>query len=217
MSETKENIIAKVKEHYDYIFEDALIEEIADIGRYQHLKAGRHMMEIGDTVKSMPLLLTGAIKILREDNEGDELLLYFLERGDTCAMTMTCCYGDTRSKIKAVVEKDSEIVLIPVGKMEEWLAKYKSWRSFVFESYNVRLNEMLEAIDNLAFLRMDERLYKYLTDKAKVTHSTTIPNTHQEIAYDLHTSRVVISRLLKQLEKEGKIALQRNKIEVLKF
>ncbi|MDH5366553.1 MAG: Crp/Fnr family transcriptional regulator [Cyclobacteriaceae bacterium] len=217
MSENQETLVNKIKDYYEFLLEDGLIEEIAKTGAYQQLKAGQHMMEIGDSVVHMPLLLTGAIKILREDSDGDELLLYFLEKGDTCAMTMTCCYGESKSKIRAIVEKDSEIIFIPILKMEEWLAKYKSWRSFVFESYNMRLSEMLETIDTLAFLKMDERLYKYLTDKAVVTQSTFLSNTHQEIAYDLHTSRVVVSRLLKQLEISGKIKLFRNKIEVLQF
>ncbi|MDH5475652.1 MAG: Crp/Fnr family transcriptional regulator [Cyclobacteriaceae bacterium] len=217
MPENTEALVEKIKEYYEFLLEDGLIVEIANSGVFKQLKEGHRMMEIGDSVKYMPLLLTGAIKILREDEEGDELLLYFLEKGDTCAMTMTCCYGESKSRIRAIIEKDAEIVLIPIHKMEEWLAKYKSWRSFVFESYNIRLNEMLETIDTLAFLKMDERLYKYLTGKAVVTQSTTISNTHQEIAYDLHTSRVVVSRLLKQLEHSGKIKLYRNKIEVLKF
>lgn len=217
MTEKQKILVEKIKDYYSFLLEDELIEEIAKNGVYQELKAGQRMMEIGDLVQNMPLLITGAIKVLREDENGEELLLYFLEKGDTCAMTMTCCYGESKSKIRTVVEQDTEIVLIPIYKMEDWLAKYKSWRSFVFESYNIRLNEMLETIDTLAFLKMDERLYKYLTDKAMVTQSTTITNTHQEIAYDLHTSRVVVSRLLKQLENLGKIKLHRNKIEILNF
>ena len=97
------------------------------------------------------------------------------------------------------------------------MVKYKSWRTFVIDSYNIRLNEMLEAIDTLAFMKMDQRLFKYLTDKVQIMRSTTLNTTHQEIAVDLNTSRVVVSRLLKQLENEGKIKLYRNKIEVLDF
>jgi len=117
----------------------------------------------------------------------------------------------------AISETDGDLIMIPIDKMEEWIIKYKSWRNFVFESYNVRLMEMLEAIDTLAFMKTDERLYKYLTDKAKVLGTSEIANTHQEIATDMHTSRVVISRLLKSLELEGKIKLNRNKIEILQF
>ena len=202
---------------YSYIFEEALLDEIAKVAVYKEFKADDYLIEIGDYIKTMPLLLTGVIKILREDENGDELLLYFLERGDTCAMTLTCCMGQSKSRIRAIAETDGAMLMIPVEKMEEWLTKYKTWRNFVFDSYNVRLNEMLEAIDTLAFMNLDERLYKYLTDKAKVIGDTEIKNTHQEIAYEMHTSRVVISRLLKALELNGKIKLHRNKIEILQF
>jgi CRP/FNR family transcriptional regulator len=202
---------------YSYIFEEALLDEIAKVAVYKEFKADDYLIEIGDYIKTMPLLLTGAIKILREDENGDELLLYFLERGDTCAMTLTCCMGQSKSRIRAIAETDGAMLMIPVEKMEEWLTKFKTWRNFVFDSYNVRLNEMLEANDTLAFMNLDERLYKYLTDKAKVIGDTEIKNTHQEIAYEMHTSRVVISRLLKALELKGKIKLHRNKIEILQF
>jgi CRP/FNR family transcriptional regulator len=204
-------------ESYGYIFEEALIDEIVKVATYKEFKADDYLIEIGDYIKTMPLLVNGAIKILREDENGDELLLYFLERGDTCAMTLTCCMGQAKSRIRAIAETDGSLLMIPVEKMEDWLTKYKTWRNFVFDSYNVRLMEMLEAIDTLAFMNLDERLYKYLTDKAKVIGNTEIQNTHQEIAYEMHTSRVVISRLLKALEIEGKIKLHRNKIEILQF
>lgn len=204
-----------LEQAYGYIFEEELLHEIEKVATYKEFKADDYLIEIGDYIKSMPLLLEGAIKILREDENGDELLLYFLERGDTCAMTLTCCMGKSKSKIRAIAENDGSLFMIPVEKMEEWLTKYKTWRNFVFESYTIRLNEMLEAIDTLAFMNLDERLYKYLTDKAKVIGNTEINNTHQQIAYDMHTSRVVISRLLKSLELQGKIKLNRNKIEIV--
>jgi len=202
---------------YGYIFEEALIDEIVKVATYKEFKAEDFLIEIGDYIKTMPLLLEGAIKILREDENGDELLLYFLERGDTCAMTLTCCMGQSKSRIRAIAETNGALVMIPVEKMEEWLTKFKTWRNFVFDSYNIRLMEMLEAIDTLAFMNLDERLYKYLTDKAKVIGDTEIHTTHQVIAYEMHTSRVVISRLLKALELQGKIKLHRNKIEILQF
>ena len=172
-------------------------------------------MAIGQYIKTMPLLLEGVIKVLREDDDGDELLLYFLEKGDTCAMTMTCCVGNHKSEIRAVTELDTKLIMIPVGKMEEWTGKYKSWRQFVFDSYHKRLMELLETIDNIAFKKMDERLLKYLKDKVAVTGNSIIKGTHQEIAYELHTSRVVVSRLLKKLENKKIISLNRNSLEVL--
>ncbi len=130
-------------------------------------------------------------------------------------MTMACCLGDTKSEIRAVAETNGQLVMIPVSKMEEWLGKYKSWRNYVFNSYNNRLKEMLTAIDNLAFMNMDERLLNYLSEKSIVNKTKDIKSTHQEIAFDLHTSRVVVSRLLKALENEGRIRLHRASIELL--
>jgi CRP/FNR family transcriptional regulator len=207
----------ELRKAYHFIFEEELIKEIADVGFLKVVAGGEKIIEIGDYVKMMPLLIDGAVKILREDKEGDELLLYFLERGDTCAMTLSCCLGETRSEIRAVAERDTKLIMLPIEKMEEWTAKYKTWRHFVFESYHTRLTEMLDTIDNIAFLNMDQRLMKYLQDKAKVNQHEIVKNTHQQIAYDLHTSRVVVSRLLKKLEGEGKIKLQRNSIEVIQL
>ena len=204
-----------IKENYGSIFEEKLLEEIAQVAQIYDFKEGDILIDFGDYIKNMPLLLKGAIKILREDFDEGELLLYFIEKGDTCAMTMACCLGDTKSEIRAVAETDVKLIMIPVNKMEEWLGKYKSWRNFVFNSYNNRLKEMLSAIDNLAFMNMDERLLNYLFDKAKINKSKEIQSTQQEIAYDLHTSRVVISRLLKALENEGRIRLHRASIEIL--
>ena len=208
-------MLIELKKNYGHIFEEELIEEINKVGTYREVKAGTKLIDIGDYVKSMPLLISGAIKIMRDDSEGDELLLYFLERGDTCAMTMACCMGHKKSEIRAVAEKDTYLIMIPVQKMEEWMAKFSTWRSFVLDSYQLRLNEMLETIDTIAFLKMDERLMKYLRDKAKIVQDDMLETTHQQIAYDLHTSRVVVSRLLKALEKEGKIKLHRNHIKVV--
>lgn len=199
---------------YGFIYEEKLIEEIATVSLLRDFEEGDILIDFGDYIKKMPLLIEGAIKILREDFDEGELLLYFIEKGDTCAMTMACCMGETKSEIRAVAETKGKVIMIPVYKMEEWLGKYKSWRNYVFNSYNNRLKEMLNAIDNLAFMNMDERLITYLQDKSKILHSKEIHTTHQEIAYDLHTSRVVISRLLKALEKEEKIKLHRASIEL---
>ncbi len=210
-----------MKEHlisnYGQFFENALLEEINAVAQYKTIPEGTVLINIGDYIKWMPLLLEGVIKILREDEEGDELLLYYLEKGDTCSMTMTCCLGHTRSEIKAVTETETALIMIPVQKMEEWTSKYKSWRDFVFESYHKRLNEMLTTIDSIAFDALDKRLINYLKEKQRINKTSIIKNTHQEIAYDLHTSRVVISRLLKKLEKLGQIELNRNYIKILEL
>lgn len=203
-----------LKQTYGFIFEDKLIEEIAEASSLRDFKEGDVLIDFGDYIKKMPLLIHGAIKILREDFDEGELLLYFIEKGDTCAMTMACCMGETKSEIRAVAENNGTVIMIPIQKMEEWLGKYKSWRNYVFNSYNNRLKEMLSAIDNLAFMNMNERLENYLQEKSKINQSKEVHATHQDIAYDLHTSRVVISRLLKALENEGKIKLHRAFIEI---
>lgn len=205
-------MIQELRDNYGHLFDDALLYEINQVGTYKEISADFKLIEIGQYIKSMPLLISGAIKIMRDDDDGDELLLYFLERGDTCAMTLSCCLGQNKSEVRAIAELDTKLIMVPIEKMEEWTSKYKSWRNFVFESYHNRLMEMLETIDSIAFLKMDERLLKYLKEKARISKNNIIHNTHQEIAYELHTSRVVVSRLLKKLEKLDKIELHRNYI-----
>jgi len=207
----------KLNEFYKVVFEEELIEEIVEVGTYKRIRENELLLDIGDNFNRIPLMLTGAIKISRETDNGDEIVLYFLERGDTCTITFGSGLHSGKSKVRGVAEKPSEVIFIPVEKLEEWMVKYASWRTFVIDSYNIRLNEMLEAVDTLAFMKMDQRLYKYITDKVKIMRNTTLNTTHQEIAIDLNTSRVVVSRLLKQLENEGKIKLFRNRIEVLEF
>ncbi|MCR9226064.1 MAG: Crp/Fnr family transcriptional regulator [Flavobacteriaceae bacterium] len=207
----KEDLLEIFSSH----FEQSLIDEILQEGRLMEVPAGETIMDIGQYIRSIPLLLSGAIKVLREDEEGDELLLYYLEQGETCSVTMACCMGQTKSEIRAITETDTRLVMVPVQKMEEWMAKYKGWRNYVFESYQNRLNELLLTVDSIAFKNLDQRLVDYLKKKVEVTNDNRIRNTHQEIAYDLHTSRVVVSRLLKKLEKMKKLVLHRNHIHVL--
>lgn len=199
---------------YNGRFEKALVDEIVSSAKLVEFKEGDVLIDIGRYIKTVPLLINGAIKIMREDHDKGELLLYFIEKGDTCAMTLACCVGDKKSEVKAVAENDGLVAMIPVSKMEEWLGKYKTWRAFVMESYNNRFIELLGALDNIAFMNMDSRLYNYLLEKSQVNRSNTINKTHKEIAEDLNSSRVVISRLLKVLENEGKIKLNRNSVEL---
>lgn len=201
--------------NYGHLFEEELLNDILSVGEYKKVAEGTELIDIGSDIEFMPLIISGAIKILREDENGDELVLYFIEQGDTCAMTITCCIGQTKSKIRAVAEVETELLMIPVQKITEWMNKYQTWQSFILQSYHERMQELLEAIDTIAFLNMDERLLKYLKDKAMINRNEVIQVTHKEIANDLHTSRVVVSRLLKKLEIKGEIKLHRNQIKVL--
>ncbi|WP_047545516.1 Crp/Fnr family transcriptional regulator [Psychroserpens sp. Hel_I_66] len=201
----------------EYLFDDFIIKNIEEIGIVKSFKPNDIIIDIGQDLTHIPLLLKGNIKVLRVDNDDHELLLYVLESGDTCSMSLTCCMSKSISKIRAVSDNDSEVIMIPNEKMTEWFHTNSSWRNFILQSYQIRFNEMLETIDTLAFMKMDERLLKYLIDTVKLNASKIITTTHQEIAEDLNTSRVVISRLLKQLENDNKIKLSRNKIEVIDF
>lgn len=207
----------KLHEKFQFLFEPELINEICKSGAVKIYKEGSTLMEIGQTLTHMPLVISGSVKVMKEDKEGNELLLYYLELGDTCAVTLSCCTKPSKSNIKAIAESNAEILFIPIEKMEDWMVKYHSWRGFVLDSYNVRLNEMLDAIDNLAFNNMEERLYKFLRDKVMVTKESKLHITHFQIANELHSSRVVISRLMKKLENEGLVIQHRNYVEVKEF
>lgn len=195
-----------------FLFDAELLEEIISVGRITSFPAESSIMRPGDEVMYIPFVLEGAIKIMRENEEGEELLLYYIESGDTCAMTLQCCVRNTKSQIKAIAIEDATMLMIPMEFMEKWLDKYPSWRSYILESYHNRMIELMETIDSITFKRLDERLSEYLKDQAKLHGSLEINYTHQQISEDLHSSRVVISRLLKQMEAKGLIQLHRNRI-----
>ncbi len=171
-------------------------------------------MSIGQKISHFPIVLNGSIKVITENEDGNELLLYYLELGDTCSMTLQCCMGHSVSKITAVAETATEIIMIPVSKMEEWVVKYPTWRQFTFNSFQERIDELLQSVDNLAFNDLENRLYAYLKDKAVVTSSEVLHITHQKIATELNTSRVVVSRLMKKLEKNGQLKMNRKSIHL---
>ncbi|MFP2996594.1 Crp/Fnr family transcriptional regulator [Spongiivirga sp. MCCC 1A20706] len=201
---------------FEAMFEPDLIRQIQQSAIEQSYEKNDIIIDIGQPMSHIPIVLDGSIKIVREDDDGKELLLYFLEKGDSCAMSLTCCIGDAKSKIRATAETDVKLIMIPSNKMEEFMSKYDSWRFYILKNYQNRFEEMLETIDTLAFMNMDERVHRYLFDKTQIANSNEIIIKHYEIAEDLNTSRTVISRLLKKLEIEGKIKLGRNKIIFLK-
>ena len=207
----------KLSEYYSNVFEKDLIEEIIQVGFIDKYKQGEILVDIGENMSHIPLILNGAVKIIRQEKQGDELVLYFLEKGDTCAISFINCINRKESIFKAVVENDTEAIFLPVEHIDDWLAKYKSWRHFIIDSYHFRLIEMVESIDGLAFMNMNQRLLKYLSDKAKINQDIDLNITHQEIADDLNTSRVVVTRLLKQLHTDGKVYSTRNKVKVLEL
>ena len=195
-----------------YILEEGLIEEMSKIAKIRETFQDEIIIHVGDELKMIPIVVYGSIKVSRENPDGDELLLYYIEGGDTCAMTLQCCVRKTDSQIKATSMEPSLLLMFPSEYMQLWMDKYRSWREYILQSYHTRILELMETIDEIAFMRLDERLIKYLTDQAKLLGNLELHHTHQQIADDLHSSRVVISRLLKQLENKVAIQIRRNRI-----
>jgi CRP/FNR family transcriptional regulator len=203
-------------DHFSSIFEPALLAELKMSSQYIQVKENETMLNLGQTIRAVPLVLSGIIKVSRINDEGQELFLYYVNKGESCAMTFTCCMMQHESVIKAVAEEDGELLAVPVRLMDEWMIKYPDWKKFVMTTVLNRFNELLKVIDSIAFNKMDERLVSYLKRKSKVTGSSIINSTHQQIADELATNRVVVSRLLKKLEDEKKLLLYRHQIKLLR-
>jgi CRP/FNR family transcriptional regulator len=200
---------------FDLIFEKDLKNEIQEVSKVVFFKADDIIIDYGDDIKGVPIILEGAIKVMREDFNDGEMIMYFLSKEDTCALTLQCCMSKAKSEIRAVAETDGHFLMIPIGKVHEWMKKYETWRFFIIKNYDKRLKEMLITIDSIAFMKLDQRLLHYLQEKAVVNKSKTLEVTHQKISEDLNTSRVVVSRLLKTLENMKVIKQERSLIHLL--
>ena len=196
-------------------FEPELISIIEENAIEKVFAPGEVIMRTGQYIKSTVIILNGRIKIYRENEEGGEFLIYYIGAGEACAVSMICALQSQASEIMAKAEEETSVIMLPIQLMDELMSKYKSWSHFVIQTYRRRFNELLTAIDHIAFLNMDERLEFYLKRSVKVTGKTTLELTHQQVAADLNSSREVISRLLKKMEQIGKVKLHRNAIEVL--
>lgn len=201
-----------IQESFPY-FETSLIDEISKEGKLICLEVDDILINEGQYIKTFPLVLKGSIKISRMDSEGDELLLYYINKGEVCTMALTCCMTDIQSSIKAIVVYEAEIIKIPIKYIDEWMYKYPSWKKFIMDSFRSKFNELLNTIDSIAFMKMDERLIQYFEKIYQTNKLTIFTGSHQDIANDLHSSREVISRLLKQMEKKKLIVISRNKID----
>lgn len=208
-------IMTQLKQVFPDLYEESVRNAIEKEGVVMELKAGEYLMDIGGYIKYIPLVVSGMLKVMREDSDGHELLLYYIRPGETCAMSLTCCMGDARSTVRAEVEEDAVIVAIPVRFMDQWTNEYQSWKSFVMHTYQRRYEELLKTIDGIAFQKLDDRLERAIKEKSVSTGQAVLNITHQELANELNSSREVISRLLKQMEKKGRVKLGRNKIELV--
>ncbi|MFM7078312.1 MAG: Crp/Fnr family transcriptional regulator [Bacteroidota bacterium] len=201
---------------YRPIFEGQLIAEMEHHGKLMNLPAVTVMLEPGSYVKSIPLLVKGSIKVMRQGADANEILLYYVSPMETCAMSLTCCVSNQKSNVKAVAEEDTLLVSLSVAKSDEWMSTYPSWNQFIMQTYRNRFEELLKTIDGIAFHKVDERLYKYLIEKSNLLKTHEINISHQQIADELNSSREVISRLLKQLEQRGILTAGRNRITIHK-
>jgi CRP/FNR family transcriptional regulator len=205
----------KIQQYFPFFKEPELIDAIANVAKEVRVKEGDSIIKIGEFIKSTPLISKGLLKIVRQDEDGHEILLYYLEGGNTCVMTVTCCMKQEKSKIKAIAETDTELLLIPFHYMDEWMRNFRSWRNFILQTYSARFEEMLATLDSVAFESLDSRLVRYLQERSEALNSDHFHITHQQIAQELNSSREAVSRLLKKMETNGSIKLGRNKISVL--
>jgi CRP/FNR family transcriptional regulator len=198
-------------------FEKELQDEILSVGVRKTFKSNESLIREGQFIASFPLVLSGLIRVSRTNDQGNELLLYYLKKDEVCAMSLTCCMAQQKSNVNALAEEPTEVILLPVEMLDKWISKYPSWKQFVMQTFQNRFRELIDTVDSIAFMKLDERLIKHFVDRNKKSGATTFSGTHQDLALQLNTSREVISRLLKKLEKDGKIELSRNFINFSKL
>ena len=197
-------------------FSTELVKEIETSAKIHSFLAGTIIIRTGQYIKNTVLVISGKIKVYREDENGGEFFMYYLQPGQACAISMICATKNEKSQIMAKVVEDVELIMVPLPLMDKWMMQHRSWYEFVIDTYRSRFEEVLEVIDSIAFRAMDERLEFYLKRHAEVCGCKELKLSHQEIASELNTSREVISRLLKKMEQRGLVTLHRNNIELLK-
>ncbi|NND52185.1 MAG: Crp/Fnr family transcriptional regulator [Flavobacteriaceae bacterium] len=195
--------------------DDKLIEQIADVATMATFKKDDIVIDYGDFIKSVPLVLTGLLKIIREGENEQEMLLYFLGSGESCAASFSCCLIRKRSEIRAISESESKVLMIPLEYADRWMGEFSVWREFIISMYDTRMLSLIDTIDRVAFTKLDEKLLHYLDELTRLKSSTHLSISHHEIAQDLNASRESVSRLLKRLEVNGKVKLGRNEITVI--
>ncbi|HUX96462.1 MAG TPA: Crp/Fnr family transcriptional regulator [Bacteroidales bacterium] len=201
-----------IKKTFPFL-EKELLNEIISVSTLQELKTDESILAEGDYIKSFPMIISGSLRVVRLSEEGNELLLYYLIGGEICSMALTCCIGLQKSKIRMIAEEDSLVITVPVNMPERWMTEYRSWKEYMMYSYKHRFDELLDAIDAIAFMKLDERLVRFFEDRFSSTGKTIFHGTHQDISEQLNTSREVISRLLRNLENKGLVVTERNSVD----
>lgn len=206
----------RIRDEFPF-FEPGLVAEMANAAEIKYFREGESLVKTGQHFRSTLLLLEGLVKIFREDDEGNEFFMYYLQPGQACALSMIGASRREISEIKGLAVTDTEAISIPLDSMDRWMTEFRSWNRFVLDSYQVRFSELLATIDHIAFRHMDERLLFYLRKQRDTMKTSRIQVSATEIAADLNSSREVISRLLKQLAERGDIRMDRNLIELIRL
>jgi CRP/FNR family transcriptional regulator len=207
---------ADLRRLFPDLYEPEVRQALLQEGQLLELHEGDRLMEMGQYIKLLPLVLNGSLKVMREDDEGRELLLYHVMPGQSCAMAITCCMGDARSNVRVIADEDTTAIAVPTRLLDDWSTRYRSWKAFVMHQYQRRFDDLLNVVDGIAFRKLDDRLWKTLQERARRGGSPLVKASHQELADELHSSREVISRLLKQMEREGLIRMGRQQVELVK-
>ena len=193
-----------------------LKSELLSISSIHSFKAGTVILKQGGYIKVIPLLVSGLAKVFKQEaKNGNEVLLYYIKPGESCAMSMITLLRNDISKVKAVIEEDAEIVIIPADKALQIAKNYPKWNEFIYELFDQKYEELLNVVEILTFSNKDKRLLEYLKKEARLKKDLILKTTHQHIAYDLGSSREVISRLLKKLENEGVVKLRQGEVELV--
>lgn len=203
-----------LRETFPVFNNNELVEALIDNCQYFKLPSDTELIHMGSYISVVPLVISGMIKVFREDSEGREVFLYYIKKGESCALTMTSCFKKEKSYIKAKVIEETAFLAIPVELVRNFHNNYPVWSKFVFSTFSKRFDEILRVLESVVFHSMDERLAIYLIDKATSLKSSIVYISHKEIADDLVTSREVVSRLLKQMEKKQLVELYRGKIKL---
>ena len=194
-------------------FEAGLRQALTEQGTFREFQVNAELIREEQYIRSFPIVLSGLIKVCRTDEDGRELLIYYLRPGEVCTVSLICCMDRTRSRVKAVTEEVTSVILVPVELLDSWMTKFQTWKEYVMHAMQKRFDELLDTIESLAFMKMDERLEKFFIDRYKSSGTMVYEGSHQNIAHSLNTSREVVSRLLKQMERKGLIMLSRSKID----
>lgn len=192
-----------------------LLDKLLKEGTVKTFAPEAVIIEEHDYIKNVPIVLSGSIKVFKLDEDGKEILLYYIKPGESCVMSFLGAACNGTSKIRAVVEEQAEVLILPVYKAIDLIRDNPSWLEFIFQLYNKRFEELLAVVNAVVFQNVDDRLWDLLKTKVKMLHTTELVTTHQQLADELGTAREVVSRLLKQLERNNKIQLSRNKVKVL--